>query len=232
MMLDIEYNGIRGSSLGLIVKERPAIPAAIKKANEIEIPGRSGVIRTEKEEFEETKFTIDFNYIGKAEDWYERWRMAQEWLSATNKKLILSDDPEYFFWITKIELSEAERTTERIGNFSATVRTKDGLHYLRTGTLEYAPEKIKRNVYETARPIYKITGSGTCTITVNDKSVTADIDQELIIDTERKLAYQKQKMKNTALTGDYEDLYFRQGKIEVSITDGFEMKIIPNWRRM
>ena len=39
-------------------------------------------------------------------------------------------------------------------------------------------------------------------------------------------------MKNTALTGDYEDLYFRKGKIEVSITDGFEAKIIPNWRRV
>lgn len=232
MMLDVEYNGIRGSSLGLIVKERPSIPAAVKKADEIEIPGRSGVVRTEKDEFEESKFTIDFNYIGRSEDWYERWRMAQEWLSAPNKKLILSDDPEYFFLVTKIELSEAERTTERIGNFSATVRTKDGLHYLRTGALECAPEKIKRNVYETAHPIYKITGTGTCVITVNGKSVMADVDQELTIDTERKLAYQNKKMKNTALTGDYEDLYFRKGKIEVSITDGFEAKIIPNWRRM
>ena len=37
-------------------------------------------------------------------------------------------------------------------------------------------------------------------------------------------------MQNTSLTGDYEDLYLIEGENKVSITSGFVLKIIPNWR--
>lgn len=71
-----------------------------------------------------------------------------------------------------------------------------------------------------------------CTIEVNGKMVTANVGQNMIIDTERMVAYREDgSLQNTKMTGDYEDLYFRNGEIEVAVSVGFDLRIIPNWRR-
>ena len=37
-------------------------------------------------------------------------------------------------------------------------------------------------------------------------------------------------MNNTAVSGDYQDLYLREGSNQIEITAGFDLKVIPNWR--
>ena len=47
------------------------------------------------------------------------------------------------------------------------------------------------------------------------------------------IAYQMDgTMENTSVTGDYEDLYLKPGYNEIEITEGFEAKVIPNWRSL
>ena len=61
--------------------------------------------------------------------------------------------------------------------------------------------------------------------------MSADVGQNLTIDTDRKIAYRADgTLSNTAVSGDYEDLFLQEGENEISITDGFNLKIIPNWR--
>ena len=70
-------------------------------------------------------------------------------------------------------------------------------------------------------------------LTVNGKTMKATVGQNLTIDTERMLAYRTDgTLMNTSVTGDYEDLYLQAGENEISITSGFSLKIIPNWRCM
>lgn len=123
MYQDVEYGGIKGSSIKIYARERPAIPAARKRREEITIPGRDGALYKSDGSYEPTEIEVQFNYIGMEEDWAKRWREAQRWLGKENARLRLSDDDGYFFWISYVDLSENERTSRRIGNFTATFVT-------------------------------------------------------------------------------------------------------------
>lgn len=181
--------------------------------------------------YESTEIKIDFNYIGPSDKWDERWGCAKKWLSARNKMLRLGSDPDHFYKILKVSADDAEHTSERIGNFTATFQTKDGLRYLLEGLNEHAAENVSFNPYEISHPIYKISGEGNCSLIVNGKKMSADVGQNLTIDTDRKIAYRADgTLSNTAVSGDYEDLFLQEGENEISITDGFNLKIIPNWR--
>ena len=231
MYQDVEYGGIRGSSLKIYARERPSIPAARVRREGIVIPGRDGMVYQSDGTFEPTDIPVRFNYIGKETQWSERWRAAQRWLAKENAKLRFSDDDGYFFWIDHVELDENERTTGRIGNFTATFTTRDGLYYLNSGLREHSKEEIQWNPYETSHPLYKITGEGMCTLEVNGNQMTANVGQNLTIDTDRMVAYRQDgTLQNTAVTGKYEDLYLTEGEIDIGISTGFDLKIIPNWR--
>ena len=118
-----------------------------------------------------------------------------------------------------------------IGNFTATFLTKDGLRYLESGLGEMKARDVVDNPYEIAYPIYKITGEGECTLSVNGGEMVANVGQNLTIDTGRKLAYREDgTLSNTSVAGDYDDLILIEGRNKIKITDGFELKVIPNWR--
>lgn len=92
-------------------------------------------------------------------------------------------------------------------------------------------DKVLYNRYFLSHPVYKITGEGVCTLTVNGKTMVANVGQNLTIDTERKLSYRLDNtIMNTSVTGDYDDLYLLKGKNSIAITSGFRLKVIPNWR--
>lgn len=231
MYQDVEYGGIKGSSIKIYARERPAIPAARKRREEITIPGRDGALYKSDGSYEPTEIEVQFNYIGMEEDWAKRWREAQRWLGKENARLRLSDDDGYFFWISYVDLSENERTSRRIGNFTATFVTRDGLYYLDSGLREYGKQEIRWNPYEASHPVYKVYGDGMCTIEVNGKQMKANVGQNLTIDTERMLAYREDgTLRNTDVTGEYENLYLPEGEIRIEVSYGFDIRITPNWR--
>lgn len=233
MMMEVEYNGIPGSNFGVYAKNLPTIPPAVKKASSVEIAGRDGTLYLLDGGYESTEIKVDFNWIGKEEQWIDRWGQIQKWLSERNSHLSFGSDPSCFYKIMKVELDQAEHTTARIGNFSASFLTENGLRYLVEGQNEHSIEDVGWNPYEISCPVYKIYGEGKCDLVVNGNHMTADVGQNLVIDTERELAYREDgTLSNTAISGDYEELFLQEGENSVTITEGFELKIIPNWRRL
>lgn len=229
--IDIEFNGILGSNIGVFATKYPSIPPAIEKVEQIEIPGRSGKLQIKKRNFEETEIPIEFNYIGKEEMWNERWRMVKQWLSERDTELKFGDNGEFFYRISRVQLGVNERVTKRIGRFSATFVTKDGLSYYQSGKRPINVSEAIHNPGIFSQPIYKITGEGMCVLTVNEKIMTANVSGNLTIDTERMIAYREDGiLRNTAISGNYEDVYLQEGKNIISITEGFECKVIPRWR--
>lgn len=115
----------------------------------------------------------------------------------------------------KVELEDAEHTTARIGVFKADFLTLDGLRYLKEGQNEHTAEDVVFNPYEISHPIYKITGEGKCTLIVNGKPMIANVGQNLVIDTDRMIAFRKDgTLNNTAVSGEYENLYLMEGKMK------------------
>lgn len=229
--IDVEYNNMRGSSIGIFATKYPAIPAATETVDLITIPGMSGKLHIRRKCFEETDIPVEFNYIDKIELWNDRWRKTKEWLSSVNGELSFGDDTEFFYRISRVVLSSNERLSRRIGKFVATFKSKDGLMYMKSGNRAIDHTKLLSNPGIFSQPIYMITGEGVCTLTVNGKSVAANVAQNLTIDTERMISYREDgTLQNTAISGNYEDLYLQEGDNKITVSEGFECKVIPRWR--
>ena len=106
-MMEVEYNGISGSSMEIYAKELPSMPTAVRKESSIEIPGSDGTMYLLDGGYESTEIKISFNFIGKSEDWENRLGKARKWLSGRNKKLRLGTDPGHFYKILKVQMDEA-----------------------------------------------------------------------------------------------------------------------------
>ncbi len=228
-MFTISFKGKSCLEYKVFPSRRPDIPIPKKRINEIEIAGRDGVLTETDGDYEPITIPIEFNFREIPEIWNTTYRNIKKWLSG-NGILEFSDDRNFCYKVLYPTFKNEKRKTRKIGTFIAEFIC-DPYSYFKTGqeTMELGRARI--NPGDECHPIYKITGEGMCTLTVNGKSMTANVGQNLTIDTELMLAYRKDgTLNNTAVTGKYEDLYLKSGENTISISPGFDLKIIPNWR--
>lgn len=227
---DFEYNEIKASDLRVSMKGFPNIPAPKRRYRELEISGRDGKY-LEEEGYEDILLTLELNFIVNYEKWYEESREIRRWLFGNkNRELRFGKDAGFYYKVKKLEVGEIEHTTERIGNFNAQF-TCEPYSYAYEGKREMALSELEWNPYEVCHPLYIISGNGNCSLSVNDKTVRVNVTGRVVIDTERMLTYLEDKtLRNTALTGKYEDLYLKTGENTFSCSPGFSIKAIPNWR--
>lgn len=225
------YNNVRDRDAGVMPVSRPNIPTANEKTEEVEISGMDGKYYRSKGVIEDIEIPIKYNFISKdAEDWAEDFRRVKKWFRPGNGKLAFSDDKGYFYKVKKITIDTTERVAKRLGRFTATF-TCEGYIYITEGQDFRTLNSTLYNAFEVSKPTYEITGNGVCTFTVNGVENTANIGSKLIINTELGLCYTELKeTANRRLTGYYEDMYLREGENTFSITPGFTVKILPNWR--
>lgn len=229
-MYYVEFNNINNSDMG-IYATRPNIPAAKRKKTSYKIPGRDGELYIHENAVEDIVISIDFGFYCEQSKWMDYYRAAKKWLlTKMSGKLILSDDTDYFYKVKSVAIGTAERIVKDIGEFKADF-TCDGFQYLKSGLFEYDKEDVLYNPYSLSKPIYKITGEGVCQLIVNGKTVSANVGQNITIDTERMISHRSDgTLQNTNISGDYEDLYLSEGDNTISISEGFALKVIPNWR--
>ena len=255
----IEFNNSCPSDFNMYVVNRPDIPSPEWDIEEIEVPGRDGTLTLDKKRYKNIEIPIEFNYIGKEEEWAQKWREAKKWLSARNALLFFDDDIHHFYFVKCVQLSANNRKTNRIGYFTATfvcmpycylisgkVEKKqdmeptylcmvDGTRILTTSGENILSQTLYTeiiNPYEECTPLYRIVGNGTYNISVNGRAMKFSVDGELIIDTEREIAYSKNKRMNAYLSGYYNDLRFAEGKNIIESSGDFELYITPNWREL
>ena len=225
----ITYNGVNSWEMRMPVKWRPSIPAPELDQGMIEIPGRDGALMSSIKRYEPIEIEIEFNFLDHPRAWAERFREAKKWLKGSGT-LEQSDDPDYFFKVMKAEITDSERTSQRLGNFTA-VFTCDPYQYRKDGRNAYTVDAVRNNLYDEAHPIYCITGSGTATLTVNGNAFAAAVDGTAYIDTDLMIAYDSDSLP-VGTAGDYSKIYLREGANEISISSGFGLTVIPNWRSL
>lgn len=86
-MMDVEYNGILASSLGIYAKNIPDIPAAVRKEKTVDIPGMDGTLILLEGGYESTEIKVDFNFIGDSDRWDERFGLAKKSLLRTQPRM-------------------------------------------------------------------------------------------------------------------------------------------------
>lgn len=224
-----EYNNKRDVSLGILTARRPSIPPPQERVEEIEIPGRSGALTISEGLYNAISIPVEFNFLTAPDKWNEVFRSAKKWLSKPGK-LRFSDDASVFYKCKYCVITDTERTTRRLGNFTAEFHC-DPFTYLAEGEKEIQMEGILYNPGFTACPVYRITGEGNCTLTVNGYEFTANVGQEIIIDTDRQISYKNDgSSANVDVSGDYPNLWLTEGDNSLSVSDGFEVNITPRWR--
>ena len=230
-MYDIFFNGTRATSLGILPVRRPSVPSPEPNYEEITIPGRDGSLIVSEGTYKPITVTVEFNFWKKPDRWAYAFREAKRWIKGSGN-LILGDDRDFFYKVLMAKISDTERTSLRIGTFSADFLC-DPYMYAIEGQKKLNLEDVLINPYDLSKPTYMITGEGMCTLTVNGKTMTANVGQNLTINTDLMMAYRKDgTMNNTAVAGNYEDLYLLPGDNTITITSGFNLKVIPNWRRL
>lgn len=229
-MSDFEYNNRKASDFRVYMRNFPNIPVPQKRYTETEVSGRDGKY-LEEDGYEDIAIPVELNFLIKDTRWHDETRQIKNWLlNDINRELIFEDDAAFFYKVKKVELGEIEHTTRRIGNLTVNF-TCEPYTYLRNGKVKMKSEEAEQNPYLLCKPVYYVQGEGLCIINVNGKNMEANVNGNLIIDTERMLAYREDgTLSNTKITGEYEDLYLKPGRNKISVSPGFVLQIKPNWR--
>ena len=228
-MYSVSFKKENCLTYGILPVRRPNIPAPEEEIEEVEIPGRDGVLTISKKVYKPISIEVEFNFMRKPDDWGTAFRKAKKWLKGSGN-LEFSDDAHYLYKTYYCKITDTERTSQKIGTFTAEF-VCDPYMYPKEGQREKTIEEVLYNPYETSHAIYIIKGEGMCTISVNGKEVKANVGQNLTINTDLMIAYREDgTLQNTEIDGEYEDLYLQEGENQISTTEGFQISIVPNWR--
>ena len=228
-MFSVSYNNESCLGYGIIPVRRPSVPAPEEKIEEVEVPGRNGILTISEGLRNAITIPIEFNFMSTPNHWGDTYRKAKRWLSGSGE-LWFSDDADAYYKVLYCKITGTERTSRRIGNFTAEF-VCDPYTYYKSGKNEIELESVIYNPGVTCEPTYRITGEGLCTLTINGYEFTANVGQEIIIDSNRMISYKNDgQMLNTDVTGDYAKLWLNPGDNSLSVTDGFLAYITPEWR--
>ena len=230
-MYDIEFNGKSGRDFCVIPARRPSVPAPILRVTETEIPGMDGTLTEIDGTYGNIVIPVEFNFLVQSNKWMDAFRKAKKWLTGSGK-LILGDDQSFFYKVIYCNITDTERTSRRLGNFTAEF-TCYPYAFLIDGQREFDPEDAMYNPYMLSKPIYKIAGSGSCNLVINGNTMKVTVNQEITIDSEKMIAYNQEMVnQSNLLSGDYEELYLLEGANTINISEGFSLSVIPNWRTL
>lgn len=231
MITDFEYHGSTALSEGLYITDDIVIPTPEERYTEYTIPGRDGSLIYKEGTYPDISIKIPLCFLEKPEDVYQRFGEIRRWLLFGDDNILkLSNQHESHYLVRRIEIDDHERSKLIKGTFNVKF-TVQPYQYVDYGDEAIALTNEIYNPYCTSHPIYEISGSGTCTLKVNGNTFTTKPKGSMVIDTDRMIAYDSDgNSMNTAVNGDYADLYLLPGTNTLSLSSGFSVQIKPFWR--
>ena len=220
----IEYNGETSEDHWCFLNNYPEFSGGSKRYNTYAVPGMDGELVETSDYLSNLQINCTFSIISKT--FMDNVRNIRSWLSGAGE-LIISDSPDVFYKVWKIEYGDIAREIRKFGTFSVAFICTP-FEFLKDGQIPVS--FVAFNPADKAKPIYTITGEGLCTLTVNGYEFTANVGQEAVIDSERQLSYKNDGQSiNTDVTGDYEKLWLPHGENTVTVSPGFSLSVVPQW---
>lgn len=230
-MFDIKFNNLTSRELGIAVTTRPSIPSPVARGEFIDIAGRNGSLLVTDDTYENITIDVAMNIVRKPTEWMKAYREAKSWIMGGGE-LSMSDDNDAYYKVKASSITSTERIAKVGGHIVASFIC-DPFTYFKEGAVPLDVSQIGVNPYMECHPIYKITGEGDMELTVNGNTMTGTVGQNLTIDTDLMMAYREDgEVVNSSVRGDYRSLWMPHGPNNVSITQGFGLKVIPNWRTL
>lgn len=239
MVGEFTFNNIQSGFFKLVCKsvKRPLLPVA--KVRRIELPNSSGAYDFDGIEYGLRSVTMKIQYIGTTfEELRTRARSIASWLSTPGwAKLIINDEPDKYYLAKVTDEIELETLFE-MG--SADIQfdcqpfaysTVEKTYNLSGNTSFNNPGTRDINCRSPYGSKFKITTSGSCTITMNGKSLTYSGGDSAIIDNVEMEVTAGGVNKFNSLTGDIDSfLSILPGDNVISISGGsIIINFIPMW---
>lgn len=221
-----------GKDFGFILEEYPVIPNAELVYNSYEIPGRDGELVEAKGYRKNILITPTLSLIAEEENqihYNEYIRNAQRWLFGSGW-VRFSDLIDTKFRVLKIYHDGSERETPIYGRISPSFLCEP-YEYKVDGFSQFPIASVTYNPYDVCKPIYRITGEKTGTLTVNGNPITINVGQNLTIDTAKQITYRSDDdtLVMSGITGNYEDMWLDNGNVSITITSGLTATVEPRW---
>lgn len=230
-MFYMTFNDISNEDLGVKVTTRPDIPAPTLRGEYIDIAGRDGSLFQSDGTYENIEISVALNYVRPQNNVGDMFRRLKAWINGSGV-LRFSDDTDIFYKVKYSGISANARRTYFGAELTATFIC-DPFQYYNSGTAEIEPSGTLLNPYYLAKPIYKILGSGTATLTVNGNEFVSNFSGNIIIDTDLMIAYSENgTLLNANTSGDYDGLYLLPGDNAISVSSGYTLKVTPNFRSL
>lgn len=218
----------RPEEFGSFLYDLPEIKSANEKYTQTNIPGRVGSLVTSNGSVQNIEIKCTLSIVNKR--FLSTLRNLKEWLLG-HGKLSFTETPDSYYEVLWVDHGDIARQVRKYGQFTVTFICIP-YEFEITGKESYTlpSSGILNNSFQESMPVYKITGEGMCTLSVNGNEMTANVGQNLTIDTRRMSAYRTDgTVMNTSVTGDYDKLHLLHGSNEISVSSGFQLEVIPYW---
>lgn len=222
------YKEKRPEEFGVFLYDLPEIKSANEEYTQTNISGRMGSLLTPSGATPNIELKCTLSVLNQRV--LPIMRDLKEWLLGQGH-LSFTETPDSYYEVLWVNHGDVDREIRKYGRFTVTfICTPYEFEITGKESFEIPLSGILNNPFQESMPVYKITGEGMCTLTVNGNEVTANVGQNLTIDTRRMSAYRTDgTVMNTSVTGDYDKLHLLHGSNEISVSSGFQLEVIPYW---
>lgn len=230
----ITFKGTASNTYPLTITTPPQVTHPEIKGETYSIPGRDGELISNDTYKGNAEIRVSFamlatDTVNTATSYAQKLRSIREWLSGTGK-LIIGDSIDSYYEVLKTTIVTDNRIILRYGIIEVAF-TVYPYEFLDTGDTAVTSFPITNNA-GISRPLYKISGTGSGTLTVNGKSMTYTVDGNLYIDTRRLIAYKldngSKLNRSDKINGIYDELLLNSGSNSISASVG-TLEVTPRW---
>lgn len=229
----IVYGGEASSDYGIVVSEAPSFDKPTRKTTTYAVPGRNGAILFQEDAFDDVTRSYKVWFAEDHGDLTEKVNAFTSWLFSKKGYSRLEDsfEPDIF----------------RLGYYSGGQNVSNELTQYGETTIQFIcrPERFYKSGEQpitasngdklfnstrfASKPLIHIEGSGTVTVTIGGKTITAAVTDYINIDCDRMNAYRlPTENKNSDISGTFPTI--KPGESAVATTGTItKLEITPRY---
>lgn len=191
----------------LLIAKKGSYKGAARDVTYISVPGRSGDLITDNGKYKNIDIPYDCILLNNTEKGFaELARQIRGWLLAEHGYFRLWDsyDDKYFRLASYSDEADIEQELQVLGAIKLSFNCKPFKYSFegQQSVILTAPSTLYNAELYSSSPYFKITGSGTVTLTVNNDSFTfSEVDEYIEVDSDIMNAYKGTLLQNNKMSG-------------------------------
>lgn len=230
------YNGKVSTDFSILITKTNQLSSPERNIDVVEVDGKNGALLMDKGNYKPFELKLECSIDSENININQIASQIKIWLQGdfSYKKLILSDDEEYYYEAVVINKLDIEEVIKELGEFQVIFLCKP-LKKVVGGEnkIILKSNKIIYNNYMCSNPYIKVIGNGDTTISINNQElVLKGVEDEIEIDSEIMNAYKTANgeviLQNHKMYSEFPIL--EEGKNNISwIGDVERLEIVPRW---